>query len=93
MRCGYGRAPLGRRIVAPDAAFHEQLDVRRTRLVSAEAEPKRVLQVIDVEVVGAAGIRTIQERAMFNAVRHWCVTPLTHLVIGCSDSLSAAKCS
>jgi hypothetical protein len=64
-----GPYPLGR-LTAADAALHEEIDVRRAGLVSAEAEPERVLQVVDVEVLGAALVRTVQKRAMFDGVWH-----------------------
>jgi hypothetical protein len=80
------------RLAATHPALDEQLRIRRARLVSAEAELERVLEVIDVEIRSAAGVRTVQKRAVLNAVGHRCVTPLTHLVIGQAAALSEAKC-
>jgi hypothetical protein len=47
-----------------DAAFDQQLDVRRAALVVGKAVPERVLQVRDLEVIGAPLVVTVQERAV-----------------------------
>jgi hypothetical protein len=54
----------------PHAAFDEQLEIRRACLVLIETIPERVLKVRDLEVVGAAVVFAVQERAMWVCARH-----------------------
>ena len=57
-----------------DAALDEQFRVRRAGFVLREAVLEGVAEVVDAEVPGAAGVGTIQERAVVAGVRHSSVT-------------------
>jgi hypothetical protein len=51
-------------------SLHQHLAVDGALPVLIEAEAERVIQPFKAEVVGAAAIRTVQERTMVSEVRH-----------------------
>jgi hypothetical protein len=55
---------------APVLPLREQLLIRRARVVCIEAEPKRVAEMVQAEMLRAARVRSIEKRAMMNAFRH-----------------------
>jgi hypothetical protein len=55
---------------AADAALDEQLEVDATPFVIVEAVIERVPECVEAEVLRAAGVGTVQERAVVAAVGH-----------------------
>jgi len=55
---------------AADAALDEQLEVDATPLVVVKAVVERVPEGVEAEVLRAAGVGTVQERAVVAAVGH-----------------------
>ena len=55
---------------AADAALDEQLEVDAATLVVVEAVVERVPEGVEAEVLRAAGVGTVQERAVVAAVGH-----------------------
>jgi len=75
---------------AADAALDEQLEVDATPFVIVEAVVERVPECVEAEVLRAAGVGTVQERAVVATVGHsyvgqGLIGQETYRRRGCSD--------
>lgn len=60
----------GRAFDLPDSLFNLQFQVRRARLVSAEAELEGVFQMIEAEAIRTPLVGSIQKRALGRGFGH-----------------------
>ena len=76
-----------------DAPFDEPLDVDRAALELPEAEVERMVQIVQVKVLGAPLVRTVEERTIVLLLRHARLTrdTLRHMELSVEEAIGRER--